>query len=148
MAPNGMKEQAGTIERARSLWSRLWYEFRLAGEMQPSLRSVSLYINAERNGNTFRQTPNHGIYESLPLILQVRLSENQDEASRGIANVTCPNLEALRARFGTRPLESRHQEKLLKSLTKRVENGAAIPNDLNLDTAQELLRPMEMPRVP
>ena len=86
-----------------------------------------------------------GLYEHDQLTFQVKLSEREEEAKIGIAHVNCPELEALRAKFGADPPANHWQEHLLQGMIDRVEHGKPFENGSDLNAARDLTRPLRMP---
>ena len=88
-----------------------------------------------------------GLYEQDQLTFKIQLSERIEEAEKGIAHVTCLELEALKAKFGADPPVNHWQEQLLQGMVNRVEQGIPFVDGTDLNSAKDLTRPLRMPRL-
>ncbi len=62
-----------------------------------------------------------------------RLSERDDLAAKGHADVVCLELEGLEEKYGHGPLEDQHREYFRRSLVARVEKGVTRENQTTWD---------------
>lgn len=86
-----------------------------------------------------------GLYEDEEIQFALRLCERDEDAKKGFARVTCPELEALKAKFGANPPVNHWQERLLQGMIDRVESGVPLEKGSNLNSAKDLTRPLEIP---
>ncbi|KAL9001734.1 MAG: hypothetical protein Q9188_005300 [Gyalolechia gomerana] len=79
-------------------------------------------------------------------IFEARLSERDDLAEWGYADVTCLGLEALRNIYGRKPQEDQAKAGFMRDVLFRAENGPAqMYTHIDLGNQMDLLRPLRTP---
>ena len=117
---------------------------------RPVLQTLNIIVGSEEpdfglSDFGLPEIPRARLFEIEELTFRICLSERDDEADLGIAEISCPELEALKAKFGADPPFNQWQEKLLKNMIERTEKGIPLPDGTNLHSAKLLTRPLRMP---
>ena len=111
---------------------------------KPRLQSVNVIVGSEPPGFHPYISITPGLFEVEELTFEILLSEHAEEAKLGIARVSCPELEALRAKYGADLPVNHWQEQLLKGMIARVERGRPFQAGTSLNSAKDLTRPLRM----
>ena len=112
---------------------------------QPRLRSVNVIVGSEKPRYQPYDNERAGLYEQDQLTFEIQISDRKEEAERGIALVKCPELEALKAKFGADPPVNHWQDQLLHGMNNRVEHGIPFVDGTDLNAAKVLTSPLRMP---
>ncbi|KAL8787558.1 MAG: hypothetical protein Q9213_002120 [Squamulea squamosa] len=108
-----------TLITVRQLWDFLWTNIARVREQRnhiisiPRLRTLKISTSDPKKDS---------------LRFEARLSERDDLAAKGHADVVCLELEGLRNKYGDGPLENKGMEIFRRDLTTRVEKGPILPN--------------------
>ncbi|KAL8827525.1 MAG: hypothetical protein Q9170_006983 [Blastenia crenularia] len=139
-----------TIHSVHKIWTFLWHKiesFRKAQNhitSRPRLRTLRVFEGS------FRQVwdvPEEIMYQERreQAIFEARISECDDLAERGHADVTCLALEALRNKYGRGPNNEHPHVNLMRYVTSRAEEGPAQRRPIDLGNQLDLLRPLRTP---
>ena len=142
-----------TVRSVHQIWNFMWSQLgveRRRKEMvvsRPQLRSINVFVGPQVPLYKPFDPENAGLYEKEELTFELRLCERDEEANSGLFRATCPELEALKAKFGAEPPVNHWQERLLQGMIDRVEHGIPLERGTNLYSAKDLTRPLNMPAI-
>ena len=121
------------INYVRDMWNCLWWGIRHAREMrQCSVWSPRLQTLRVRQGGYHTE----GIERAIPaqVTFEARLSERDDLADKGVANVVCLELEGLLEKYGKGSMTNDPQRALRYNIMSRADNGSpwepGLPTDV------------------
>ncbi|KAL9597903.1 MAG: hypothetical protein Q9219_004856 [cf. Caloplaca sp. 3 TL-2023] len=144
--------QYGSITSIRELWYFIWKEIQVErlvlnhATSRPRLRALRV-LEGHRTrvveGFHINYTDDFEVCEQV--IFEARLSERDDLAKMGHADVKCLGLEALQNKYGHGPYEKNFQRELMQDMTDRAENGAEWTRSFHLGKQLDLLRPLRTP---
>lgn len=116
-----------TLDSVSELWKFLWERIqnyrrkRSHPIILPRLRSLDVLLDESSR-------------------LEADLSERDDEARRGMANVKCVELEALRSKLASEgAIWNCEQSKIMNAITERATTGQSV--DLSSTKGTEMMRP-------
>ncbi|KAL8711660.1 MAG: hypothetical protein Q9220_004070 [cf. Caloplaca sp. 1 TL-2023] len=142
------RTQAANIVSVRQLWDCLWRNMALARKEQhytiarPSLRTLRVFEAWDQE----TQDPLPGIDQtrrSECATFEARLSERDDLADKGYAEVVCLELEGLREKRGNEPARNEHQAQQMREMISRAEVGPSKARKVKLGaSAYPHLRPL------
>lgn len=116
------------LKSVRDIWAFLWRGIKLARkerqhtDCRPQLRSLKVFEGSFRqvrnisNEQFKRERGEQAIFEA-------RLSERDDLAERGHAEVVCLELEGLQEKYGKGPLANQFQIDLMDNMVSRAKEG-------------------------
>ncbi|KAL9019306.1 MAG: hypothetical protein Q9185_003384 [Variospora sp. 1 TL-2023] len=139
-----------TLGEVRGIWEFLWRrieQFRQnCGHLTSRPRLQTLRVVDARAGGSLDRTPRLAASEhDEEMTFEARLSERDDLAREGHANVVCLELEGLQEIYGRRPLVDELQATLMEQLTRRAQKGVTDSSGLITKKHPELFRPLKTP---
>lgn len=134
-----------TLDSVPDIWGYLWQEImnsrirRVHSITTPRLRSLDLIAGSKR----LESDPSSRDWQAMQLVQQrftFDLSDRDDEARLGIANIRCTELQSLLSKLSSaEPLWTHQQELILKIATERARKGPHIEMPSVMDS--EMVRP-------
>ncbi|KAI4266290.1 MAG: hypothetical protein L6R35_006963 [Caloplaca aegaea] len=139
-----------TLGEVRGIWEFLWRrieQFRKnRGHLTSRPRLQTLRVVDTRAGGSLDRTPRLAASDhDEEMTFEARLSERDDLAREGHANVVCLELEGLQEIYGRQPLVDELQATLMEQLTRRAQEGVTDSSGLITKKHPELFRPLKTP---
>ncbi|KAL8687668.1 MAG: hypothetical protein Q9218_006222, partial [Villophora microphyllina] len=149
LLPHGQSPDRSVVnlKNVRHIWASLWRGITQARERRnhliclPRLQTLKIYEGSFR----LQQNLRPGILRNErreEAIFEARLSERDDLAAKGHADVVCLELEGLQEKYGKGPLASQEQTDLMQDMISRAYEGSARQRKSVLDGKQVHLRPL------
>lgn len=131
-----------TLTGAGELWNYFWLRMKSSRVRKshevilPRLRSLDVV------GGSYRPVSEMSPWETAAQQrFHIRISERSDEAQRGLATVTCVELEALQAKLGScEPFRNHQQKVLMDAVIKRAKTGPFVRQVPDVLMDREMMR--------
>ncbi|KAL8650736.1 MAG: hypothetical protein Q9210_003656 [Variospora velana] len=139
-----------TLGEVRGIWEFLWRRIEQFRKNRGHLTShprlqILRVVDARAEGSLNRPPGLAASEHGEEMTFEARLSERDDLARKGHANVVCLELEGLQEIYGRRPLVDELQATLMEQLTRRAQEGGTDSSGLITKKPPELFRPLKTP---
>ena len=140
--------QVATVQSVRQIWHFIWQKIQSVRKTlghhthRPRLQTLRILEGSHRRA---WDIPRDFMYfeRHKQTIFEARLSERDDLAEQGYADVVCLGLEALHNRYGKEPQEDVTKAALMQQVYSRASEGPGQIYPVDLGNQLDLLRPLK-----